>query len=116
MFTAWIKLSSNEAKVANRTASDLNDTTSQRHRGNAASCLSPVPSVTHGPGGETPNPRPEAFSASRFDLELRAKMWLSYVGDCRWTTSLGTGRRSIHRPKRHQRRYFPAGARSHQYE
>jgi len=36
---------------------------------------------------ETSNPRPKAFSASRFDLELRAQMSLISVGECRWTTT-----------------------------
>jgi hypothetical protein len=36
---------------------------------------------------ESSKPRPKAFSASRFDLELRAQMSLFSVGECRWTTT-----------------------------
>src|ERR1019366_10561456 len=36
---------------------------------------------------ETSNPRPKAFSASRFDLELGAQISLFSVGECRWTTT-----------------------------
>jgi hypothetical protein len=39
---------------------------------------------------ETSNPRPKAFSASRFDLVLPAQMSLFSVGEYRWTrTGIG---------------------------
>jgi hypothetical protein len=63
----------------------------QRLTGSRASkgdvCLASERSIKWRASGisETSNPRPVAFSASRFDLELRAQMSLFSVGECRWT-------------------------------
>jgi hypothetical protein len=45
---------------------------------------------------ETSNPRPKAFSASRFDVELRTQMSPLSVGECRWTTTPPLARKRPH--------------------
>src|ERR1019366_1477629 len=54
-------------------------------------CLASEKSIKRRASGisETSNPRPKAFSASRFDLELRGQMSLFFIGDCRWNATWG---------------------------